>query len=77
MTDTESLRRTAIDTLRAHAQRGGRCRSCGTQGLCPHAARAANVLDFLGDPPGWMTSAVLAEIVAALRESPASVKAPP
>lgn len=52
LTDPELLRRTAITTLSAHALVHGRCRVCGTTGACTYARRAANALDFLGDPEG-------------------------
>ncbi|MCO6003763.1 hypothetical protein NE236_02115 [Actinoallomurus purpureus] len=80
LTDPELLRRTAITTLAAHALVDGGCRVCGVAGVCPYARRAANALDFLGDPEGWLVTlsrqasapgpAVLVEVLAGLQAAP-------
>ncbi|GAB3971136.1 hypothetical protein GCM10029978_045750 [Actinoallomurus acanthiterrae] len=80
LTDPELLRRTAITTLAAHAPVNGRCRVCGMTGVCPYARAAANALDFLGDPEGWLVTlsrqasapgpAVLVEVLAGLKAVP-------
>jgi hypothetical protein len=56
VTEAEMLRQTAIATLQAHALLGGRCRTCGTAGVCGYAALAANNLDVVGDPVGWLVA---------------------